>query len=173
MPKTCCRRRFCAHRCVLDSVKRGKGEERFFRGMEEDGFCLRRNQNQKPAVNGDGLAKALYDKASGELQLNHGGAGDPLNVRIYEVKPGEEEYDRKVQICSTDGQYSLILKCVAHVDEKVDAQELGSTVSYQNGVTTEKKSVREITTRTITWTVMSVTKGGPVSVKTNSDPAGT
>lgn len=110
---------------------------------------------------------------------------DPLNARLWkminystadaEVKADDAAlppdttadqrltqniFNRKIQLCSTDGKYSLILDCPAHIDRRQSVKTSTSVTVAADGSRVETPTTTTTTTYTITWSVASVTKGG-------------
>lgn len=110
-----------------------------------------------------------------DLTIRHNGAGrledDPLNARIATIfsyesvdsEVGTNPYNCKIQFCSTDGQYSLILDCPAHIDRRQSVSESTSVTVAADGSRVETKTTTTTTKYTITWSVASVVKGGTVA----------
>lgn len=132
---------------------------------------------------GISIAKLLYDNPGGDvnLRLSHG-TNDLLNAEIRKIinystaddqlsldnppatgQPAPtNDYNRRIQICSTDRQYSLILDCPAHIDRR-QSVKTSASVTVENGIRKETVTTTTTTKYTITWSVASVVKGGPVS----------
>ena len=135
-------------------------------------------------IEGSQLAKALYgcykddvnkttppDQIKTKLKLNHGdGDDDPLNV-LVEITGATSGYERKIQISSIEivkkdekeeekHDYSLILTCTPHVEIREDSKVTLTTVD--GGRNTMTRQIHQTKTKTVTWSVTSVSKGGAV-----------
>ena len=130
-----------------------------------------------PPDYGLSISKLLYSNPGGDVNYTFShGTNDLLNAQIRKIinydtndaevnedsPDGKNTYNRRIQICSTDGQYSLILDCPAHIDRRQSVSE-STSVTVENGSRKETVTTTTTTTYTITWSVASVIKGGPVS----------
>ena len=134
-------------------------------------------------IEGSQLAKTLYgcykyddnettapEKIQTKLKLNHGEDNDPLNV-LVEITGATSGYERKIQISSIEivkkdekeeekHDYSLILTCTPHVEIREDSKVTLTTLDGERNRMT--RQIHQTKTKTVTWSVTSVSKGGAV-----------